>query len=95
MQQKSTLIPYLKLKVIVRMSYQGKTVFADKYKVRPASYAISSSNMYQLYIRYVYLSKLMTNEQFIDVFPTITEEKMGKWIVSYENDLRYKAKSKK
>ena len=84
MQKNTTLNPFEKLKVIVNMRYDGKTIFADKYKVHPGRLRLQSNNKYKLYIRYCYNSDLISNAQFSEIFPEITEEKMNKWIVSYK-----------
>lgn len=77
MQKKNSLSPYQKLKIIVRRSFDGMVAFKDEYKEDPGDLKISSGNKYRLYIRYVYKNKEITDEEFKDIFPTITDEKVS------------------
>ena len=76
-----------KLRCIATMNFNGNTIFADEYKVRPSKLKIKSARLFNLYINYVYKAKQATDDQFKDVFQEITDEKIQKWIVTYKNIL--------
>lgn len=86
MIKNTSLSVYEKLKIITTRCYEGKTMFADKYKVDPGYYKMKSSIMYKLYIIYVHKTKQMTTEQFQEIFPSVSTERHQKWIKSYENN---------
>ena len=88
MIKNTTLNPFEKLKVILNMKYDNKIVFTDNYKVHPGWLSMKSSNMYKLFIRYCHNSDLISRSQFIELFSKITEEKMEKWIKSYNEGIK-------
>ena len=88
MQNNSSLNAYEKLKVIVNMSFEGQTIFSDKYKIHPGKLKLKSKHKYWLYIRYCYNSNLISDSQFLDIFPEISEDKRIKWIKCYKAAIR-------
>lgn len=84
MIKNTSLSPFEKLKVIINMKYDNKTVFADQYKVHPGNLKMRSSRKFRLFIRYCNNSDLISKSQFMELFPEITEEKMEKWLKSYQ-----------
>lgn len=72
MQNNSSINPLEKLKVIVKRSHNGKTIFKDEYKVKPTEdMRMSSKNLYKLFIRYVHEEKTIKLEEFLNLFPYI------------------------
>ena len=86
MEKKSSLSAYSKLKIIVNRSFDGTTMFADDYKQDPGNLRFNKSHLYKLYIRYSYVNKEITNKQFVELFPHVTEHRMEKWISNYEKN---------
>lgn len=84
MIKNTSLNPFEKLKVIINMKYDNKTVFADQYKVHPGNLKMRSSRKFRLFIRYCNNSDLISKSQFMELFPEITEEKIEKWLKSYQ-----------
>ncbi|CAI2379367.1 unnamed protein product [Moneuplotes crassus] len=74
---------YNKLKIIITRQYDGREMFADEYKMDPGNYRMKSSLMFRFYYHYVYKNQEMTKEQFKELFPYITEDKIEKWIITY------------
>ena len=70
-----SLSPLEKLKIIISRSFNGKSIFKDKYKVDPGNLKFKSSIMYKIYIVYVYKEGVITNEEFQSLFPNTSEEK--------------------
>lgn len=83
MGKKNSLSPYQKLKIIVSRKFDGTTLFKDNYKVDPGNIKMRSGLQFQLFIRYVYVNNDMTKEEFKDIFPDVTEDKITRWILNY------------
>lgn len=88
MYQKSGLSPYEKLKLIVSNKYQGKTLFGDKIKNGPTELKFKSATMYKLFIRYVHVDETMTQQQFQDVFPAVSDLRIDKWRANYSHNFK-------
>ena len=93
MEYNSSLTPFEKLKIIVNRSYDGVKIFGDKYtKQDPGNMRFHTSHLYKLYIRYVYKFQTITNEQFLELFPYIKNERIEKWITNFEKNPNNKFK---
>mmetsp|Transcript_42752 Transcript_42752/g.50100 ORF Transcript_42752/g.50100 Transcript_42752/m.50100 type:complete len:91 (+) Transcript_42752:170-442(+) len=89
MQKKSSLNPFLKLKAIVNLSYNGDALFTDRYKVRPSRLNLCSGQKFRLYTRYMHLTKDITKEQFLEMFPDVKQSKIDRWHLTIEKNWKF------
>lgn len=58
-----------KLALLVRGVFQGKQLFKDSYKEYLKEFAINKSQVQKLWVKLVKQCKILTNEQFVEIFP--------------------------
>jgi hypothetical protein len=83
MYESSSFSAYDKLKLIVSNKYEDKTIFGDVYTKGSTDIKFKSPTMYKLFIRYVVVDESMTQVQFQDVFPKVSDLRIEKWRANY------------